>query len=344
MNSIETYSPPQVTSHEGDEGKIPDLTSDPAALEALRSLLGGIPPPLNGVSLPGPASGPQAAPAQLPSQSYKLNALVAELQQAFASQGDASSKPEVVAQMKTLLQALESADSGVGSKLPGPMAASADTDPFARLPALLHALQEATANPQSQTEEAQQVMQNLRLDLVKALTEATAPTATASAPASESPPEPTEPAAGLGNAILQSLGHQSSTAATPSPIPTLAAERVEHVSALIAQMADRVLVTDPVNGQNPEVRIKLADNVMPGTEVRVWREDGQLRVSFDTASPHWARVLNEASPLLAQRLNERLPNEGFAQVTVQQQGGQPEDGRSRNRHTAWELAQQAGDE
>lgn len=152
----------------------------------------------------------------------------------------------------------------------------------------------------------------------------------------------------LGSSILQSLGHQSTPAssvqASDKGAPAGAVERVTEVSNLITQMADRVLVTDPLHGQTQEVRIKIADNVMQDTEVRVWREDGgALRVEFDTASAYWSRILNDASPLLSQRLNERLPSGTEAQVTVtvQQQGQQPEDGRSRNRQNPWELAQQA---
>lgn len=162
-----------------------------------------------------------------------------------------------------------------------------------------------------------------------------------------SPPDhPDRPAdaPNLGSAILQSLGHQSAPAVAQTGASAGAAERVAEVSNLITQMADRVLVTDPLHGQTQEVRIKIADNVMEGTEVRVWREDGgALRVEFDTTSAYWSRILNDASPLLSQRLNERLPPGTEAQVTVavQQQGQQPEDGRSRNRQNPWELARQA---
>jgi type III secretion system needle length determinant len=147
----------------------------------------------------------------------------------------------------------------------------------------------------------------------------------------------------LGHSILQSLDSQSTAAAQVSGPAT--AERIEHVSNLMNEMADRVLVTDPLHGQNAEVRIKIAENIMPGTEVRVWREDGgQLRVEFDTTNAYWARVLNDSTTQLSQRLSERLNLAEGAQVTVQHESGQPQDGRSRNRHTPWELAQQQDNE
>ncbi|TDU70696.1 type III secretion system needle length determinant [Prosthecobacter fusiformis] len=148
----------------------------------------------------------------------------------------------------------------------------------------------------------------------------------------------------LGQAILQSLDTQSSASSAnvvASVNQSAHLERVEQVSALMTEMADRVLVTDPLHGQTQEVRIQLAESIMTGTEVRVWRaEGGQLRVEFDTTSGYWARVLNEASPLLSQRLNERLNLPDAVIVNVHQQGGQPEDGRSRNRHMPWEVTGQ----
>lgn len=156
--------------------------------------------------------------------------------------------------------------------------------------------------------------------------------------------KPEQETPNLGHVILQSLDTQSSASAANAVAAVnqpAHLERVEQFSALITEMADRVLVTDPLHGQTQEVRIQLAESVMPGTEVRVWREEGgQLRVDFDTTSGYWARVLNEASPLLAQRLNERLNLPDAVLVNVQQQGGQPEDGRSRNRHTPWDMTGQ----
>ncbi len=161
-----------------------------------------------------------------------------------------------------------------------------------------------------------------------------------------SPPQDTTPpgAEDLANSILQSLGYNPVGSAQVQAAPAAADQgrRITEVGDLITQMADRVLVSDPLHGQTQEVRIKLADNIMEGTEVRVWREDGgTLRVEFESTSPYWSRVLNEASALLSQRLQDRLPAAAEVLVNVQQQGEQPQDGRSRNRQNPWELAQQA---
>lgn len=308
MNSIETYSPPKVSSLESDEAATTSgQPTDAAALEALRALLGGHQQQqsLQDYSEP-PAGGGSSgllgmldtllADENLPPT---LAALVAGLQGALSGGGDAASNPEALGQMQALLTGLQ------------PAGSAAQQTPAAYQP-LVRALEQEMAR------EGQPA-------------------------AAEFPLE----AGSLGQAILQSLDSQSSTAAgVNGAAPVVTQERIDQVSALMTQMADRVLVTDPLHGQAPEVRIRLAEDIMPGTEVRVWREDGgQLRVEFDTISPFWARALNEASPLLSQRLNERLQLDGTAQVTVQQhQDGQPEDGRSRNRYTPWDLAGQTAEE
>lgn len=151
------------------------------------------------------------------------------------------------------------------------------------------------------------------------------------------------PPINLGQVILQTLDNQSSPAHA-SGETQVQVQRLEQVSALMTEMADRVLVTDPLHGQTQEVRIKLAEHIIPDTEIRVWHDEGgQLRIEFETSSGYWARVLNEASPQLAQRLNEKLALPEAATVSVNQQGGQPEDGRSRNRYTPWDLAEATND-
>lgn len=308
MNSIETYSPPKVSSLESDEtAATSGQPTDAAALEALRALLGGRQqqPSLQDDS-DTPAGGGSnrllgmldtlLADENLPPA---LAALAAGLQGALTGGGDAASNPEALGQMQALLAGLQ------------PTGSAAQQTPASYQP-LVRALEQEIAREGQLT-----------------------------------PAEFPLEAGSLGNAILQSLDSQSSAAAGVSgTAPVVTQERIDQVSALMTQMADRVLVTDPLHGKVPEVRIRLAEDIMPGTEVRVWREDGgQLRVEFETVSAYWARALNEASPLLSQRLNERLQLEGSAQVTVQQhQDGQPEDGRSRNRYTPWDLAGQAAEE
>jgi len=147
---------------------------------------------------------------------------------------------------------------------------------------------------------------------------------------------PFEAEENLGNSILQSLGKESSPAQRyPSvgAVDQLIGMRVDldKMEALIAKVATRVLVTDPQSGQNPEVRVRVAPDLMPGTEVKLWKGDGgRLHIEFDTTSPQWAKVLSESVSGLADRLGARIHLHETPEVIVRHSGGDmPGDGRSR---------------
>lgn len=348
MNSIDTAAPTAVGTLDSDGKDLSSLLgSDPAALEMLRAMIGGVAPQQATLQ---PTVHVDAGGRNL---SAKIQAL---LTKALSDE----SLPKELIPIMTALQGRMSGkglttDAGASfASTPFSMPASASLpfseqtsagvfapEDLALMKQMLSGMDSSAATPATDA-----ALQEIRLALTAAMNP---PAANVTEPFKVEPTETAQPpapdASSLGNSILHSLGAHSSTAPAASTaashVPS--AERVEQVSTLITEMADRVLVTDPLHGQTQEVRITLADNLMPGTDLRVWREDGgQLRVEFDTVSPYWARVLNEASPMLAQRLNERLGQpEHAALVTVQQQGGQPEDGRSRNRQSPWELAQQA---
>jgi type III secretion system needle length determinant len=149
----------------------------------------------------------------------------------------------------------------------------------------------------------------------------------------------------LGSAILDSFFSQSSSVSAPAPVagaeaPNPVADRVAKIENLMNTMLDRVLVTDPLSGQNQEVRIKFQDGILPGTEARLWREDGRLMVEFVSTKAESVRWLEGSIAMLSQRLDERLSHTSPSQVTVNSSGDAPSDGRSRERNTPWDQARQ----
>ncbi len=147
----------------------------------------------------------------------------------------------------------------------------------------------------------------------------------------------------LGNSILQSLARESrhaSVGAADRPIAT--GIDLDKMEALIAKVANRVLVTDPQSGQNPEVRVQVAPDLMPGTEVKLWKgEGGRLHIEFDTTSPQWAKILSESVSALADRLGARIHLHETPAVTVRHSGGDmPGDGRSRQGGSQQQQQQQ----
>ncbi len=136
----------------------------------------------------------------------------------------------------------------------------------------------------------------------------------------------------LGNAILQSMGSESSAFSQLRGVE--GAEAASHlgtdfekIETLISKVANRVLVTDPASGQNAEVRVQIAPDLMPGTEVKVWKGDGgRLFVEFDTTSPQWAKVLSDSVSALSDRLGARINLHEAPQVSVRDSS----DGSSRD--------------
>lgn len=153
----------------------------------------------------------------------------------------------------------------------------------------------------------------------------------------------------LGSTILDSFFSQATS--TPAPLTSAipgatgaagvdTTDRVAKVEALMHGMVDRVLVTDPLSGQNQEVRIKFQEGVLPGTEARVWREDGRVMVEFISTRADSVRWLEGAVAALAMRLDERILQAAPSHVTVNTGGEAPADGRSRERHQADQEPQQ----
>lgn len=148
----------------------------------------------------------------------------------------------------------------------------------------------------------------------------------------------------LGSSILDSFFAQSSSATQAAVVAEVApgtmGERVAQIEKMMNTMVDRVLVSDPLVGQNQEVRIKFQDNILPGTEARVWREDGRVMVEFISTRAESTRWLEGSVASLAQRLDERISQTAPSYVSVNSSGDAPADGRSRERHNPWQQAQQ----
>ncbi len=190
------------------------------------------------------------------------------------------------------------------------------------------------------------------------------PAPTASPVVDRAPPAPPAPLGPdspepetLGAAVLQSIAQQSSSApafvaaapaevAAPAPLP-----RLGQLERIIAETVSRVLVSDPLHDGSREVRVQFAREILPDTEVRLWRRDGRLHVEFVSTPAVAETGLRDALPRLAEAIQQRQPPGESPVVTLQFQtstagttaahaaaqafgtGGQPGDGRSRQPYT-----------
>ncbi len=119
-----------------------------------------------------------------------------------------------------------------------------------------------------------------------------------------------------------------------------AAEAVQAPNARVAeladQVADRILVSMPRGGNDGEVRITLKESVLEGSDVRIFREDGQLRVVFVAQTEAAERFLATNRAALQQTLGDRLPEERPQVEVSTPEGrgasGEDNEGRSRQQY------------
>lgn len=328
MNSIESYPPPKINNFDDESSTASEsLTSDPSALEALRALM--MPATLPAVASDGSCS-PEHATLKSPTN------------------GSLACLIDAIISNETLSPTARNEWDGGKLSIQRDVSIGSNEEMEPELHALIGSERIGSADSNRSETSATSSVKALYEALGDKLLSKTGDAFSAGEHNSTKLSDDGQinpEIMSLGSNILQSLGIQSTPESANETIhETGVTQRIEQVSTLMSEMADRILITDPSLGNTTELRIKIAENIMRNTEIRVWRENGgQLCVEFDTKDAFWARALNDSSTQLAHRLNERLNLSDGAQVTVQHQGGLPQDGRSRNRYKPWELAQQTAE-
>jgi hypothetical protein len=162
-----------------------------------------------------------------------------------------------------------------------------------------------------------------------------------------------EPAPPTGDAILRNLSGQTGdvdqTQAVQRPAPTDSS-----LSDMVNQVADRILVGQSSTTGQQEVRILLKDDVLGGTEIRVSENAGAYEITFVAENKDIENFLATRQEQISTALGEKLdkdikvavtdrdgtPNQqGDERGRQQGQGGQPNDGRSRNRRSVQDERQ-----
>lgn len=157
------------------------------------------------------------------------------------------------------------------------------------------------------------------------------------APTDDIPDSDSGPDAGAGDRILQGLFGSPLQSTDPFPLDSTATPAVNHdrIEQLADRLAERILVSDRTHTTDSEVRIQLRESVLPGTEITLRHDQGQLVVTFNVAQADTAGMLapqtDDLQRALANKLNESVRIE--VNVASQDSGGQGSsgDGRSRNR-------------
>lgn len=109
-------------------------------------------------------------------------------------------------------------------------------------------------------------------------------------------------------------------------------EGAESLESIGGEIVDRLLVSDPSFSEKQEVRMQLKESVLPGTEVRLTREGGEVRVTFVTTAQESASLLAGHRQNLQVLLEQKFPGERiFVEIREEESEHGDNEGRSRNR-------------
>ena len=127
---------------------------------------------------------------------------------------------------------------------------------------------------------------------------------------------------------------ETQTTEAPATVQTPSTETV----AIAREVAERIVVSAPRPGAPDEVRISLNASVLDGSDVRIFREAGELRVVFVAQTESAQRFLADNRAVLQQTLGERLQDErvhveigGDARRGASRDGASREDAEGRSR-------------
>jgi type III secretion system needle length determinant len=131
-------------------------------------------------------------------------------------------------------------------------------------------------------------------------------------------------------ASVSGMGTTAASAAAQAAAPNPA----EKLDGLV----DRILVSTPKPGEAQEIRITLNNDLLPGTEVRMSRADGELKVEFVVDKADSGRFLQTSRDDLSNRLANKLSDSVEVKLTYKEDhsGGESQDGRSRQQRNLYD--------
>lgn len=123
---------------------------------------------------------------------------------------------------------------------------------------------------------------------------------------------------------------------SPPPLGGDALAGATDLRTIAEAVVERLLVSDGDTPGSQEVRIQLKDSVLPGTEIRIRQERGNIVVEFVCANADSVRFLDGQRDGLANLLGSRLKDLVEVMVTTADDtaAGDRQDGRSRQQYVA----------
>lgn len=119
-------------------------------------------------------------------------------------------------------------------------------------------------------------------------------------------------------------------ARVPDVVPTEGASVPHDIGEIADRLVERILVSQPADGTS-EIRIKLGNDVLPDTEIRMLRApDGRLEIRLETQNTSVFQTLVGAQDTLKGQL-ERVEKNVMVMVVSERNGADAESGDSRQR-------------
>ncbi len=152
-----------------------------------------------------------------------------------------------------------------------------------------------------------------------------------------------------GDAILAQLMGQNLKPQTPvqNPMQQVAqmgpASPTQDISRVAEVIADRILVSDSQLTDQKMISIRIKNDILPQTEIRILSNGGNLKIEIQTGSADAFNFLGSQKESLVKHLQSTLSDSEIS-VSVDMEGaendGQPGDGRSRNQRDIYEEMQE----
>ena len=122
----------------------------------------------------------------------------------------------------------------------------------------------------------------------------------------------------------------------PPPPPVSPEQAASPLYPVAREIADTILVSDTSAGGREEVRITLKDSVLPRTEVRIYKDGGEIHVEMVTTSANSHDLMSGRKGELIQVLKERVGENVSVDVKFSQSGQDHGDGRSRQQRSVYD--------
>ena len=149
-----------------------------------------------------------------------------------------------------------------------------------------------------------------------------------------------------GTGLEGLVSPEQRTPSVENAAPEAVRSSAQDAGQVAGQVADRILVSMPAPGASQEVRITLRESVLEGSDIRISREGGEIRIVFVAQTESAQRLLADHRGVFEQTLGERLGEERVHVAVEGPHSGDATrgegDGRSRQQYVPQDDGREEG--